>query len=240
MKLNSMPVADDPRTPRCAPGSVGRIVHALGLGFLQPVVPLCIFVGLASLLFDTSGNLKPPGLLALIATLLVPLLPNAMLVGLALVKFGRTSLRDLGWFMPSRPLLELAKGLVGLAVYLAVYAGAVVGLGHDAHSTFATALAYPLSSRLLLLMVGAHIAFFEESVFRGYLQPALMKRFGYLGGLLLTAVLFAAWHPPYFHVVGFVIRLGLGLVTGVLRGTDRSLMAPAVAHALLWAVVGLA
>jgi membrane protease YdiL (CAAX protease family) len=91
-----------------------------------------------------------------------------------------------------------------------------------------------------LLIVGVHIALFEESVFRGYLQPALVHRLGRWGGLLATAVVFAAWHPPHFHLTGFLVRLGRGFVTGLLRGADRPLFAAVVAHALLWPVVGLA
>ena len=57
---------------------------------------------------------------------------------------------------------------------------------------------------------------------------------------ILTAFLFAAWHPPHFHLLGFVIRLALGVATGVLRGADRPLFAAFLAHALVWPIVGLA
>jgi membrane protease YdiL (CAAX protease family) len=226
--------------PRFAPRSVARIVHGLLLGLFQPVVPICMWVGLGSLLFDAHGNLLPPSAPALGATLFVPLLPNALLVGLGLLVLGRVSLRDLGWRRPERPLREGVLALCGLAAYLAVFALAVLCAGSDAGPVFAEVLSYPASSRLLLLVAGAHIAFFEESVFRGYLQPALIGRLGVPVGIVATAVVFAAWHPPHFHVLGFVIRLGLGLATGALRGADRPLLAAFLAHAMLWAVVGLA
>lgn len=229
-----------PADPRFGPGSWKRILHALGLGLFQPAVPISIWACLAWLLFDASGKLRPPGLVALTATFLVPLVPNTLLVGLGLVGLGRISLRDLGWTRPENPLREIALGLVGLAAFLAAMALVVATTGRHPQAVLTTALSYPISSRVLFLIAGAHIAFFEETVFRGYLQPALIARLGRWGGPIATAVVFAAWHPPFFTLAGFLVRLGLGLATGALRGTDRSLMAPFIAHACLWPFVGLA
>ncbi|MEP7126529.1 MAG: hypothetical protein ABJE95_36700 [Byssovorax sp.] len=172
------PIPAPARTPRFAAASAARIAHGLVLGFFQPVVPISVWVGLAGLLLDADGDLRPPGPVALVATLLVPLVPNAVLVGLGVVALGRTSLHDLGWKLPDKPAREAALGLCGLVAYLAVFALAVGSLADEPHSTLATALSYPASSRLLLLVAGAHIAFFEESVFRGYLQPALIGKLG--------------------------------------------------------------
>ena len=80
----------------------------------------------------------------------------------------------------------------------------------------------------------------ESAVRMGYTQPALIDRLGLAGGVAVTALIFAAWHPPFFTVTNFFVRLSLGLVTGVSRGRDRPLTAALVAHAGLWAVVGLA
>jgi len=111
-------------------GSWKRIVHALALGLLQPVVPIALFVGLAPLLFDKGGELVSPSPMAFAAVALV-------------------------------------------------------------------------------------------------------------AAVAVTALIFAAWHPPRFALPSFLIRLVLGLVTGACRGRDRPLTGAIVAHALLWPVVGL-
>ena len=67
-------------------------------------------------------------------------------------------------------------------------------------------------------------------MFRGYLQPSLIRHLGLAGGIAVTALVFAAWHPPFFSVPGFLVRLSLGLITGALRGRDRPLIAAIAAH----------
>lgn len=227
-------------TPRFAAGSWSRIIHGLSLGFFQPLVPVSIFVGLASILFDAQGDLVAPRATTFLAVALVPLVPIGLLIGLGLVVLGRMDIRDLGWNRPQAPAKDVAWGLVGLLVYLAIFVAVVGLLVKNPDETYATAMGYSFSARALFLLVGLHIAFVEETIFRGVVQPALILKWGKWPGIMATAILFAAWHPPYFHVSGFLIRLGLGLVTGMLRGEDRPLWGAFVAHACLWPVVGQA
>jgi membrane protease YdiL (CAAX protease family) len=231
----------DPRgAPRFPVGSGPRIAHALALAFLQPVVPVSVLVGLGSWLFDATGALRPPGLVELAAVALVPLVPNLLLLGGGLVGLGRVSPRDLGWHRPAKPLYAMVGPLAAIVAYLAVYAAVIASLADHPSAVWLTIRSYSVPSRALLLLLGLHVALYEETVFRGYLQPALVRRLGLAGGVAVTALLFAAWHPPHFHLAGFLVRLGLGLATGILRGEDRSLMAAFLAHALIWPIVGLA
>jgi membrane protease YdiL (CAAX protease family) len=132
-------------------------------------------------------------------------------------------------------------GLLGLAGYLAAYAVVVAFLGKNPDETFQTGVSYPPSTRLLLLVAGAHTACFEEAFFSGYPRPALMARLGAWAGLIVTAIIFAAWHPPYFDFAGFLVRLGWDRRQGCCAARmDRWLLAPFIAHALIWRVVGLA
>jgi membrane protease YdiL (CAAX protease family) len=227
-----------PAGPRWAIGSLGRIAHATILGLLQPVVPIAFFVGLGSMLFDGEGALVPPGPLTFAVVALVAAVALALLVGGGLVALGRVSPANLG-LRRDRFGRELLLGVVGLAVYLACFAAIVSVSSPDADRTFRAVLSQSPAERALFLLVGMAIAFYEEPVFRGYLQPALIERLGFPGGVAVTALVFAAWHPPHFNVTGFFVRLSLGLVTGLLRGRDRPLTAALTAHALLWAVLGL-
>ena len=96
---------------------------------------------------------------------------------------------------------------------------------------------YSASQRALFFFIGLIAAFSEESIFRGYLQPALTNRFGSAVGIVVTATFFAAYHLQFAPLRLLSLAL-IGLVYGVLRGRDRSLVAPGVAHALCWAVLG--
>ena len=85
----------------------------------------------------------------------------------------------------------------------------------------------------------------EEVGWRGYMLPRLEKSFGTRKGLILSAVIWAAWHIPYaisgiHHVPGvpaWIILLiapighvGVGLFIGVLTIKTRSIWVPILAH----------
>ena len=74
-------------------------------------------------------------------------------------------------------------------------------------------------------------------MFRGYLQPSLCARLGTTGGLVATALIFSLYHLPRAFPM-LLGRLFLGLVFGALRGRERPLWAPAIAHALVWVIIG--
>jgi len=224
--------------PRWPLGSPKRIAHAALLGVLQPVVPLALFVGLGPVLFDREGALAPPGPLAFASVVLVAALALAVLVGGGLSWLGRVSPGALG-LRRDRLGRGLLIGLGALAVYLGSFALILWATRPDAAQILRAVLSLSVGERALFLVVGLAIALFEEPVFRGYLQPALIARLGWAGGVAVTALVFAAWHPPHFSVPGFLIRLSLGLVTGLTRGRDQPLTAAIVAHTLLWPVLGL-
>jgi len=64
-----------------------------------------------------------------------------------------------------------------------------------------------------------------------------MKRMGPSGGVLVTAAFLSIYHLGFAPLRLFDLFL-IGLVYGVLRGRNRSLLAPAIAHGLCWAVLG--
>jgi uncharacterized protein len=77
------------------------------------------------------------------------------------------------------------------------------------------------------VVVGAPLA--EETVFRGYLQPALAARIGLSRAILLQALLFSLVH---MDPVGFFPRLLLGVAFGQLVALTGSLWSSIFAHAL--------
>ena len=91
--------------------------------------------------------------------------------------------------------------------------------------------------RLLVALVGLEAALTEETLFRGDLQPTLQRILGRGPGLLLTAVIFAAYHLR-FGLLGFLGKTAFGLLFGILRDRTGRLVSPALAHWISWTVMG--
>jgi len=86
----------------------------------------------------------------------------------------------------------------------------------------------PLDAVLLVAGVVLAAALCEEVLFRGYCQSALQARFGPWVAILLTALLFAAFH---LEPAGLPTYLLLGAWLGWLRHAGGSLRLPILAHA---------
>ncbi|HWN70161.1 MAG TPA: CPBP family intramembrane glutamic endopeptidase, partial [Haliangium sp.] len=93
--------------------------------------------------------------------------------------------------------------------------------------------------RVFFLGIGLLAASAEDTLFRGYIQPALMTRFGAVAGVVLTMVLFQVHHFtdwPTVDRIGGLCIIGLGF--GVLRWQKRPLIAAYTAHTVLWLIWG--
>ncbi|MDP9034130.1 MAG: CPBP family intramembrane metalloprotease, partial [Myxococcota bacterium] len=157
-----------------------------------------------------------------------------------LCRLGRVSWRDLGW-TTSRLGTELLWGVLGFTACAAAIMATTTALGgRDALREFVTAVgAYSPASRLLFLAIGLSAAAYEESIFRGYLQPALSARWGNAVAILVTAAIFSLYHLQ-LNPVGLLVKLCFGMVFGTLRWRRGSLVAPAAAHVLVWVILGAA
>ena len=234
------PLLEAPLTPqrlRFPPGSRARVAYGIGLALLHAFAFFVAAPAIASAAGSTESLfVASPRTFALLVV--VGAVDAAAIVGLGLVRFGQASLPSLGWRGG-----ELGRSLVlalgGLATCLVVTAllWLSAGPGRDL-AGFAQALGgATLAERGFFMLIGLHAAFVEESIFRGYLQPALVARWGVAAGIVATAAIFALYHlnPRPIALVG---KLAFGIVFGVLRHRDGTLASAALAHALLWSVVG--
>ncbi len=80
---------------------------------------------------------------------------------------------------------------------------------------------------LLVLDVGVIGPIAEEVFFRGFLQQALVRRMGTIGGVLLASFVFAAFHVDIAYFAPLFLS---GLLLGILRVVFRSLWAPILLH----------
>ncbi len=69
----------------------------------------------------------------------------------------------------------------------------------------------------------------EELLFRAFLQPLLVQNLGDRGGVVITALVFAAAHGS---LGAFAPIFGLGIVLGALMLRTQRVLAPFAAHAL--------
>ena len=163
------------------------------------------------------------------------------LLWLGLARIARVSLRDLGWRREHWPR-QVAIGLAGALVLSGGLVALMTPLGAlDPSATLGTIAGYSPGQRLFFAGLGIQAALAEETLFRGYLQGALTRRTGTVLAATITAALFALSHLS-LDPIRCLGLLWIGLVLSALRGAGdtagRSLVAPAVAHAALWALWG--
>ena len=112
--------------------------------------------------------------------------------------------------------------LVGLAVVGAVLGGAALVPG----------LSRPAAPFLSWALVTIVVASAEEGILRGVLFDRLRAAGGLPIAVAITTIAFALMHVPLYgwHVVPLDLAVGLGLAG--LRLSTRTVLAPAVAHAV--------
>jgi membrane protease YdiL (CAAX protease family) len=216
-------------------GSTSRLVHGLALTVLLagsfPVMAI------AASLFGVDleqGFTTAPSTFAMFATVSGY---RVAVVAIGIVVWGKVDLRALGWTGEGMRR-SVGLGVAGAALAIAVTAlVAILAFGESVGQIVATVGSFTIGQRLLFVMIGLDAGFTEESLFRGYLQPTLVRKLGFPGGLLVTAIVFGLYHLKLRPAV-LVGKVVLGLVFGLLRGQDRPLWVSAIAHALLWVVVG--
>jgi membrane protease YdiL (CAAX protease family) len=242
--ISRSPIAQPPPIPstlrrapagrRWAEGSRATLVHALLAALFLPIGGIVMAILLVPHLPAPDSHRFDASTGAFVRQL-VQLGVGSTYVGLVLLLLGRLRWRDLGWRDFS--LQQVALGAGGfLAVFAAFGAFAVITGGYTPGGFLEAVASFTWRERLLGLLIGVTASLIEESLYRGYLQPALCKRLGTTGGVVATAVLFSLTHLPT-ALAPFVGRLVIGLGLGALRGKDRPLWAPAIAHTLFWVIV---
>jgi uncharacterized protein len=166
--------------------------------------------------------------------------------GLRLRLTRRQALTTYGFAVLLLPLLLVGAILLGLALHLATWApqssqtSGVLPLGFSGFPLPANVLGIVVEVAVLS-NVGALVTFGEEFGWRGYLLPRLMP-LGQNGAILLSGVIWAAWHLPLnllYSVNGglqgfpfwLVWTVGLGAVLGWLRLRAQSVWPAAIMHA---------
>jgi membrane protease YdiL (CAAX protease family) len=153
-----------------------------------------------------------------------------MLVLLFRIQYDRPFWRSLGWTAPPLPLYSIITGGVGLALAILML-GALIQTPRTENPL--TQLLKDPTSLVLLAIFGTIVApVCEELVFRGFLQPLLVRSFGTVAGILATAVPFGMLHfQEYGKSWRHVLLISLsGVGFGCMRQATGSTKASAAMH----------
>jgi len=226
----------------------------------RPVLPYVLFAFAFSLPFYLALNLsggRGEGMRLYVTGLMwCPAL--AALLACRIAGLPRSVL---GWAWPPARWLWLSYLLpiaYGLLVYVPVWLSGLGAFGTGDYAAYAGKslgfAAWPAWAHVAAMIALQATAGFvlscasalgEEIGWRGYLTPALVSRFGFSGGSLLTGLVWASWHVPVlflanygdetpraFAITCFTLSLlGISFVCTWLRLRTDSLWPAVVLHA---------
>lgn len=218
----------DPLVPERRP-FWGYVDLALVFGLLLAFVAVILLVAaglvlaLPSLRQDQAQLLLPTQ----IALYAAVYLSFRVVLGL---RHGKPVLTSLGWCPARFNLLFVALGGIMLAF-------TVAGLAALIHtpkvpSPVESLMNSPVLLSLFGLMAITLAPFFEELVFRGFLQPLLTRSLGIIAGVVITAVVFGSLHAPeYSFAWQYAVAVSLvGIVLGWVRVRSNSIIPCTVMH----------
>jgi membrane protease YdiL (CAAX protease family) len=128
-------------------------------------------------------------------------------------------------------LAILLGAILASGLFIAsVMTGHIFGLTGSALSTSMLGVSVPILLQKLVLYLA--MGFGEEIVFRGYIQPRVVKQYGAIWGVLATSVVFTLLHQISYSLSPVVILSGVMLWTaiGVLYHLSKSLYLVGVFH----------
>lgn len=153
-----------------------------------------------------------------------------LLVAVFRMQYDRPFWRSLGWVPPRLPFLSIIAGGVGLATAILLL-GALIRTP-DTANPLKDLLKDP-TSLVLVAIFGSIVApVCEELVFRGFLQPLLVRSLGAAAGIVAAALPFGLLHfQEYGNSWRHVLLISLsGVAFGWMRQMTGSTKAAAGMH----------
>lgn len=221
-------------------GTGGSIAPRLGLSPLAwGLLLVVLFSGLRAacgfgLEHFFGGSLEPTPAF-LIVFVVAFLVLSVGFIGGGLRWLGGVSWHDLGWKREGIGK-AIGMGLLGLVLLVIINIGAAFTMLALAGGEPPPTPPMPSPGHLVMSFLWGFLfaAWQEENLYRGYLQPLLIERWGYWPGLVAQAALFSLAHIGYHTDLPlFALTFAIGLVLGLLRGRNGNLVAPFLAHGLV-------
>jgi membrane protease YdiL (CAAX protease family) len=162
-----------------------------------------------------------------------------LVVGLGVVVWGGTPLRELGWSLAGSSWQRLSLiGILQTALLIAMIVGVYGAFGGSSgiHELLHAIASLTVGQRLFFAVAGIKIAFVEESLFRGDLLRSLSRRVRDPAAMVISSAAFAAYHRT-LAPVPLLMKFAMGMIWALSATRTRSLLPSALSHALLWAIV---
>lgn len=218
----------------------GRNVYFVSWGFSQVLIAI-----LAAALANFAVGALIEGAAGAMGAFLASLVAVALVAAWTARKTQREPLRSLG-LLVGRPDRELLCAVLALVVALPLLFGLAWAwpelysqlaglLSAGPAGAAATQSSGSLGALGPVWLWGAALLVspaLQELCLRGFLQPLLIQNFSERGGLLLSALIFAAMHGPS----GFPVLLALGLVLAEVKLRTHSTWAAWLTHVLYMAL----
>jgi membrane protease YdiL (CAAX protease family) len=128
-------------------------------------------------------------------------------------------------------LAILLGAILASGLFIAsVLTGHILDLSGSALSTSMLSVSVPILLQKLVLYLA--MGFGEEIIFRGYIQPRLVKQYGAIWGVLATSMVFSLLHQISYRLSPVVILSGVMLwsTIGILYHLSKSLYLVGVFH----------
>lgn len=203
------------------------LVVVVCMGALALILSEFLMLGVGRLLHVPKATQE---LLAIPAQFLAYALLFTIVHTLFRMLYDRPMLVSMGW-VPSRLSIP-AAALLGLMLSILVaLAGSAIKMPNDD-----TPMKHLLSNPTGLLLIAAFGTtvgpLCEELIFRGFVQPLLVRTFGVAGGIFLTALPFGLLHLQQYGNAwqsGVLITM-VGVVLGLVRHFTKSTRASTYVH----------
>lgn len=104
----------------------------------------------------------------------------------------------------------------------------------ELETTFQSMLNQTFVSTLLVFFIAVFLApFFEEYLFRGLVFDGFEQKYGFIGAISVSSVVFMSFHllEYYQYWVAWLAVLVLAIVLGVIRYRSQSMLNPILCHA---------
>ena len=196
------------------------MVIGLAIGLLGPFVLGFLAFGIRRVIGIESLTIRAT--LGLAISWLVTLALVAYVVRIEHRPLASIGWRGVRWtYIATSPLWWLlgTLGTAGLVILLR---------GHLNTEPADILTGLPVWTRVLMVITAAVT---EEVAFRGYLMERLHDLTGHIRfAAVLSALVFAAAHMPYWGVLEGLVRLPMGVVLSVRYARSRSLLPPVIVH----------
>lgn len=192
-----------------------------------------IWVGVTAVTaLSKSLHLNPPiGVLTVLGEIAGYAILFAALFLIFAVNHEKPLLQSLGWVRHPLAVSSLVVTGIGLAVFILLFTALI--LRTPSTDTPFQKLLSDNPTRVAVLLFGITLGpVVEELLFRGFLQPVMIRIAGVLPGILITSALFGAMHLSQYGgqwQAGLGITL-VGLVLGIVRHISGSTKASSTVH----------